>query len=812
VSATDIRLLLVEDSPNDAELAVALIEQAGLGVTWERVDSEEALRRALALSVPDLVLSDFSMAGFDGVSALRTVREAAPEVAFILFSGAVGDERAIQAMRDGASDYVLKDNPQRLGSAVRRALDQARERKAYEERLEHFANYDRLTHLPNRRLLQDRGEQAVAQAHRAGRVCALLIVDVDRFSLFNDSYGNDAGDKLLRALGERLAGTLREGDTLARFGEDAFAILVNGLDREEDAASLVRTVCQSMQSNFHIDQHDVRVSVSVAAATFPRDGETFEELARHAVIAKHRVKERGGNDYQFYAPRMNDAAQQRLALEIELNRAVARGEFELHYQPKVELGSGAIRGAEVLLRWNHPEGRCVPADEFIPVLEATGLIVELGDWVIVNVCRQIQAWQAQGLRPPPVAINLSARQFQHNNLERFVRTALELTGIDPGLLEFELTETVAMNDTHETMRAMETLRACGVRLSLDDFGTGYSSLAYLRRLPIDALKIDRVFIRELPASAEDAAITHAIINLAHTLQLKVIAEGVETAAQLAFLTTHGCDEIQGYVFSPAVPAAEMTAALRDDRRLTLPPNRPQAHPRAPLSKAPITRTQTLARRMLEVQESERRDIARELHDEIGQALTAVQIGLQRLRRRADSRQLQSDIDQCVSIAARALDQVRSLTLNLRPPHLDDLGLESATRWLLTELCEPAGLTAKLDSSNVPRKLAPDVEIACFRIIQEALTNIVRHAHAWSVAVELRLERDVLTLTIKDDGSGFDVDSARERAAAGTSMGLLGMQERADLVGGGLTIEPGSHTGTRITAWFPTSPDAGQAGE
>jgi EAL domain-containing protein (putative c-di-GMP-specific phosphodiesterase class I) len=318
---------------------------------------------------------------------------------------------------------------------------------------------------------------------------------------------------------------------------------------------------------FQLDGHETYVSGSVGIALFPADGEKADALIRSADVAMYRAKEHGRNSYQYFTSEMNERAVQRVRLEAALRRAIERNEFQIHYQPKVELENGSICGVEALLRWWHPDGGAVPPAEFIPVLEDSGLIVPVGEWVIREVCRQIQAWEKVGLAALPVAVNLSARQFLQKDLEITVRRILHCTGIDPSLIQFELTESLLMRNPESAARTLHRLKELGIKISVDDFGTGYSSLAYLKRFPIDALKIDRVFIRDVTTSPDDAAITLAIIGLAHSLKLKVVAEGVETEGQLNFLSSHSCDEIQGYYFAKPVAPAELETMLSEDWRL-----------------------------------------------------------------------------------------------------------------------------------------------------------------------------------------------------------------------------------------------------
>jgi len=451
--------------------------------------------------------------------------------------------------------------------SVANILAVAIERKSAGERLTYLAQFDVLTGLPNRHLFHDRLTQIMVQAKRSERPMGVLFIDLDRFKLVNDTLGHGAGDKLLKEAAARLAQCVRGGDTVGRFGGDEFGAILSDLAKPGDASIVAQKVIDALARPFQLDGHEAYVSGSVGIALFPADGEEADALIGNADVAMYRAKEQGRNSYQYFTSEMNERAVQRVRLEAALRRAMERNEFQVHYQPKVELENGSICGVEALLRWRHPDGGAVPPAEFIPVLEDSGLIVPVGEWVVREVCGQIQAWEKAGLAALPVAVNLSARQFLQKDLEITVRRILHDTGIDPSLIQFELTESLLMRNPEAAARTLRRLKDLGIKISVDDFGTGYSSLAYLKRFPIDALKIDRAFIRDVTTSPDDAAITLAIIGLAHSLKLKVIAEGVETEDQLNFLSSHACDEIQGYYFAKPVAPAELEAMLREDWRL-----------------------------------------------------------------------------------------------------------------------------------------------------------------------------------------------------------------------------------------------------
>jgi diguanylate cyclase (GGDEF)-like protein/PAS domain S-box-containing protein len=481
------------------------------------------------------------------------------------------------------SAHALK--PRRFGEddlsflqSVANILALAIERKGAEERLAYLAQFDALTALPNRHLFHDRLLQTMAQGRRSGNPMAVLYIDLDRFKLVNDTQGHGAGDKLLKEAAARLTQCIRSGDTMGRFGGDEFGAVLSDLAKPGDASIVAQKMIDALARPFDLDGHETYVTASVGITLFPADSEEAGALIMNADTAMYRAKEQGRNTYQYFTREMNERALARMQVEAALRRALERREFLLHYQPKVNLENGVICGFEALLRWQHPERGMVSPVEFIPVLEDAGLIVPVGEWVMREVCRQIQAWKSSGLSVPPVAVNLSARQFLQKDLEATVRLILRESAVDPSLIQFELTESLLMKEPEAAARTLRGLKESGVRISVDDFGTGYSSLAYLKRFPIDALKIDHAFIRDVTTNPEDAAIAVAIIGLAHSLKLKVVAEGVETEGQLNFLSMHACDEMQGYYFSRPVPPSECEAMMREGRRLSLSANGAVAKP------------------------------------------------------------------------------------------------------------------------------------------------------------------------------------------------------------------------------------------
>lgn len=450
------------------------------------------------------------------------------------------------------------------------------ERKLTEQRVHHVAQHDVLTGLPNRSLLQDRLGQAISYANRSGRPVWVMLIDLDRFKFVNDSMGHKAGDVLLVTVAARLRSTLRELDTVARLSGDEFVVILGEHADEPLTPDIVQRVMDGVAQPVMLGNKEFFVTCSIGVAVYPSEGTSSDNLIEHADIAMYRAKKLGRNNFQFYTPAMNEESLERVRIESALRNALERNEFVLHYQPQVDLKSGQIVGMEALIRWNHPDLGMVPPSRFVGVAEETGLIVQIGAWVMRTACAQNKAWQDAGLPRLRVAVNLSARQFGAPDLLRSLESALHDTGLDPACLEIELTESLFMSDVTPAVELLHRMKALGVNLSIDDFGTGYSSFSYLSRFPIDVLKIDRSFVADITHDANDAAIVTSIIALAHNLKLAVIAEGVETREQLDYLRSHGCDEMQGYYFSKPLPVKEFEQLLRQRRALPQPEPQPQA--------------------------------------------------------------------------------------------------------------------------------------------------------------------------------------------------------------------------------------------
>ena len=459
--------------------------------------------------------------------------------------------------RDGTSVWVL-ENVSRMEDVLEGTLIDITDRKYAQEQIEYQAYHDVLTGLPNRLLFRDRISIALAHARRAGRTVAVMFLDLDQFKLVNDTLGHTVGDRLLQAIGARLVNCVRAEDTVARMGGDEFTILLADLADRSNAATVALKVLDAVRHPVIVDQHELFVSTSIGISTFPDDGDDAEMLLKNADRAMYYAKELGRDNYQYATPHEGEG---RLLLERRLQHALERDEFVIHYQPMIEVATGRMVGAEALVRWNHPERGLVAPEEFIPVAEETQLIVPLGEWVLRTACKQMKAWHDAGHAWLRIAVNLSPRQFQHRELVSTVERILRETGFPATYLDLEITESTAMQNADLSLSVLMRLKEMGLRISIDDFGTGYSSLSYLKRLPVDTVKIDQYFVRDVTAT-EDSAIISAVISMARALNLRVIAEGVETEAQLAFLRREQCSEIQGFLYSEPLPAAEFERALR----------------------------------------------------------------------------------------------------------------------------------------------------------------------------------------------------------------------------------------------------------
>lgn len=680
----ELKLAIVEDLAQDAELMALRLEDEGFNVEWQRVQTEAEYLACLQQAQPDLILCDWHLPRFSGQRALELLRELRLDIPVILVSGGIGEEAAIAAMRQGATDYVLKDRPARLGEAVRQALEQQRlqreharaherlrlaERafentaegiaitdadaailsvnpafeeitgysadeiigrnprllrsgrhsksfyrdmwatllgvghwrgeiwnrrkngeiypqwctistvrdsagvithfvgvfsdvsntKAAQAQIDFLAHHDALTGLPNRSLFRERLSHALSREHRAQGSLALLFIDLDRFKTVNDTLGHPAGDELLVQVGRRFSGVLRSCDTLARIGGDELVLLLEDGAGPREAATVARKLLRVSREPITVSGHTLFVTASIGVSLYPSDGADADTLIQHADRAMYEAKQQGRNNFQFFRPALTEGALERLVMESALRTAVERRELALHFQPQLDLATGRLAGVEALVRWQHPELGRIPPGRFIPLAEEIGVIGEIGDWVLTSACQQLAAWDAAGIAIPRVSVNLSVKEIDHQGTVDRLIQAVRAHGLTANRLEVEVTESVLMRDPERSCSMLNALKSFGVGLAVDDFGTGYSSLAYLKRLPLDRLKIDRSFVDDIGRDKNDEAIARAVIALAKTLGLNTVAEGVEEEHQARFLNDEGCDLAQGYLYSRPVPATELAA-------------------------------------------------------------------------------------------------------------------------------------------------------------------------------------------------------------------------------------------------------------
>lgn len=541
----------------------------------EAGSAEEALL-VLARESFDLVISDINMGSMSGLELVPHVHSISADTVVLLISGQNNIETAIEALRAGAFDYVMKPcDIRHIEAAVERALQQSsllKEKRRDKDQLEQLlkertaevnrlAYYDTLTSLPNRTLFKDRLEQAVAVAQRTSELLGILFISLDQLKKVNDTLGHVPGDQLMKQVAQRLRSCVTQGDTVARFGGDEFAVMLTHISGAKDIVEMIGSIRDVLHPPFDLNGHELFATISVGVSLFPHDGRGCQGLLQNAGSALYRAKGSGGNNYRFYTEDMNARASKQFALETSLRHAIDNQEFVLHYQPRLAVDSLKITGVEALVRWQHPQLGLLSPAEFIPLAEDNGLILPIGEWLLRTACLQNREWQEKGLPAMRVGVNVSARQFQQEHLAEIVLQILEETGLAPEYLDLELTESSVMSNAQATIDVLTRLKAMGVTISIDDFGTGFSSLSYLKSLPIDALKIDQSFVRDLTTDPNDAALVMAIVTLAHNLRLQVIAEGVETMEQLRFLQLLRCDEVQGYLFSKPLPATELEQAL-----------------------------------------------------------------------------------------------------------------------------------------------------------------------------------------------------------------------------------------------------------
>jgi len=557
-----MKLLLVEDNFDDADfLAASLRRHRVQDLSLSHVGTLRDAVARLEAERYDVVLLDLHLPDGSGLECIDMIQAADPGTPIVVLSGRDDEKFALSILNRGVQDYLVKWEGETR--AILRSIRYAVERKRSEMRLNYLAQYDPLTGIPNRQYFSDQLERAAARARREGKKVALFSLDLDQFKGVNDTLGHNAGDGLLREMASRLRESIRAGDVLARLGGDEFAVLLEGLSGALEAEMVARSILEVVAEPFQVDGREVKVTTSIGISVYPNDNNDTGTLLKNADIAMYQAKEKGRNNFKFFTERMHEELVAYHELERDIREAISTESFRLVFQPKVNLITRKLQGLEALLRWQHPGRGNVPPSEFIPVAEQSGHIVPLGHWVFNEVCRTINRWKAKSLPVVPVAVNVSARQFQQPDFYRRVADTLSRHAVDPSLIEIELTEGLLMEDTASVQRSLQQLKDIGVRISIDDFGTGHSCLNYLRRFPIDVLKIDKSFVHDVDRAEDSAIIIDAIISLARSLHLDTVAEGVETREQLNFLVDRGCQVAQGFLFGQPMKARDVLPFLED---------------------------------------------------------------------------------------------------------------------------------------------------------------------------------------------------------------------------------------------------------
>jgi diguanylate cyclase len=569
-----LSILIVDDSEDDVLLVVRRIHSRYPGAYVHRVDNAEDMRMALVNEHWDLVISDHQMPAFDSLAALETLKASGQDIPFIIYSGELGQQQGANAMEGGAQDFIYKNAPERLLPVIERELQHWHVRRAKEnaERsMVRLTNFDELTGLPNRSLLIERLNERLREAPnlRPNLRATVCYLDLDRFMRINETFGYAAGDTLIRQVGDRLSSRFDRNGLVARVGRDEFSVMIE-LQEGQQAASCAETLMQTFAAPFSLGGQELYLTPSIGISLYPEHGTDAVTLMKNAESAMFEAKQGGRKAFQLYRPEIHLDSRLRLLLESGLRHAIARNEMNVVYQPFYDLQQRRIIGAEALLRWHHPELGLISPMQFIPIADETGLILDIGAWVLQEACAQTKIWQDQGHFPFTIAVNMSAAQFRQSAVAERIEQVLAETQLPPASLELEITETVAMQDAPATAATLRRLKELGVQLAIDDFGTGYSSLAYLKRFPIDILKIDKSFIRDITSSEDDAAIVRAILALTRSLKLIAHAEGIETREQSKFLVGEGCDRVQGYLYGKPIDVEEFSLLLergsREERR------------------------------------------------------------------------------------------------------------------------------------------------------------------------------------------------------------------------------------------------------
>jgi len=562
-------ILIVDDEEVARYTVEVLLSKEGYNLVFAE-NGEEALKKAEEL-VPDLMLLDVMMPGMDGFEVCQHLRanKRLGELPIVMITALDDRDSKLRGIKAGADDFMSKPfDRAELRARVRTITRLNRYRRLIEteEQLAYLANYDTLTDLPNRSLLMERMRQALDRASRTHQNVAILVLGLDNFQIVNDTLGHEEGDKMLCEVAQRLTQTVSTmGATVARLSGDEFVVMFDTDNLVKDVSKVVQSLLEKISLQMKIDNQEMVITASIGISTYPTDGTEVSLLLKNADTAMSRAKGAGKNTYQFFTAKMNEAALERLILENQLRKVLINNELRLYYQPQIELKSGHLIGMEALVRWQHPELGLISPIKFVPVAEEIGLIIDIGKWVLQTACQQNQEWQRAGFPPIRVSVNVSSRQFQPRNLLETIKEILINSELNPIYLELELTESLLIEeegDNENNILALLTeLRSMGVQIAIDDFGTGYSSLSYLKRFPVTTLKIDRSFVQDICTDENDAAITTAIIAMAHSLRLSIVAEGVETSEQVAFLREKQCEIIQGYYFSRPLPVKEMTQIL-----------------------------------------------------------------------------------------------------------------------------------------------------------------------------------------------------------------------------------------------------------
>jgi len=558
-------VLLVEDNRIDAQLIRRLLRR--VSSSYYRITHVRTLNDAVLSAdelAPDVILADLNLPDSRGTDTVSSLQTAYPDIPLIIVSAWEDEAVSLRSVKAGAQDYLVKGHID--GANLHRVIRYAIERKRTELELVRLAQFDQLTGLPNRTLLRERVNHALARAMRSGSGVATLILDMDRFKEINDMLGHEVGDKLLIKAAKRIRANVRDQDTVARLGGDEFAVVLEGVSEAKEVLPVIERIVDSLREVTTVDGHQVNTSTSIGIAMYPENGSNLSELLRAADLAMYQAKSSGRACYQFFADAMQEEAQSRRALEWALRHAVESNEFQLVYQPQVCLRTGGVIGVEALIRWMHPTRGLLTPYHFIGALEEFGLINEVGEWVLETACEQMRRWHALELQPMRIGVNVSAQQFEDPLLIDKVRSALARAELSPEFLELELTESCLMSDPAQAGALLREIRDVGVRIAIDDFGTGYSSLTYLNEFPLNALKIDKSFVQSVESNDRGGPISKMIIGLGQNLGLEVIAEGVETAGQLAYMQEHGCDIAQGYLYARPESPEDLTPWLMANQR------------------------------------------------------------------------------------------------------------------------------------------------------------------------------------------------------------------------------------------------------